>query len=174
MDMKAPYVLIVGCGNASRRDDGVGLYVIRGIAERLHLADVGAEDEARLEGMVASAAGALRVELRFEQQLDIVLADELGAVDLFIVVDAHTGAYPETLRRVELEPGYESSITSHHLTPETLAGLSQALHQRAPRTIVYSIRGFDFNFGEELTPQTQEAADQAIAEIVALVNEGKI
>lgn len=163
-------VLVVGCGNASRRDDGVGLHVIVGLASRFGLsAEMAEEGSARVRGEVAGADGPVCLEMRFEQQLDLVLADELKDVDLFVAVDAHTGAYPEDVRRIEVEPGYSSSLTSHHLTPDTLAGISMALHGRAPRTVVFSVRGYDFNFGTELTPQTRAAADQAIDEIAALV-----
>lgn len=168
-------VLVVGCGNASRRDDGAGLYVIRGLAARFGLAPQPEEEDgfAEARGQVEGAAGPVCLEMRFTQQFDLVLADELKEVDLFIAVDAHTGACPEALRRVEVSPGYSSSLTSHHLTPDTLAGISLALHGKAPRTVVFSVRGYDFNFGTDLTPQTQAAADQAIEEIATLVCGGE-
>lgn len=162
-------VLVVGCGNASRRDDGVGLYIILGVARRLGLPAEVEEGGARVHGEIDSAGGRVQVEMRFEQQLDLVLADELKDVDLFVAVDAHTGAYPEAVRRVEAEPGYSSSLTSHHLTPDTLAGVSLALHGKAPRTVIFSVRGHDFNFGTGLTPQTQAAADEAVEQITALL-----
>lgn len=164
--------LIVGCGNASRRDDGAGLYVIRELVRRFGFPE-GEPETALWEGDVPrpSASEPAHVELRFEQQLDITLAADLGGVDLWVVVDAHTGAYPEDLRRVEMEPGYSASMTSHHLTPDTILGLAVAMHSRTPRTVLFSIRGYDFNFGEEMTPQTRAAADQAVGEIVALVVE---
>lgn len=168
----AARVLIVGCGNESRRDDGVGLYVIREVSRQLGLVNADHdENAARRAGVVDAACGRVCVETRFEHQLDIVLADELKEYDLLVVVDAHTGAFPEALRREELQPGYESSMTSHHLTPETLVGLARALHGRAPRGVVFSARGHDFNFGSELTPATRAAADAAVAQIVTLVGE---
>ncbi|MBI3947360.1 MAG: hydrogenase maturation protease [Armatimonadetes bacterium] len=166
---RAPRVLVVGCGNESRRDDGVGLYVIRELARRLALREVEDTDAASATGEVPTPSGTACVELRFEHQLDLVLADDLRAVDRFVVVDAHTGAFPETLRRVELHPGYESSMTSHHLTPETLVGLARALHGHVPRAVLFSIRGYDFNFGTDLTPATRAAADQAVEEILGFV-----
>lgn len=166
-----PRVLIVGCGNASRRDDGVGLYVVRGLARAFGLPLDEEADEVSVAREVATPEGPVHLQLRFEQQLDIVLGDELKDVDLFAVIDAHTGVYPEALRRVEAEPGYTSSLTSHHLTADTLAGLSQALHGRAPRTFIFSVLGHDFNFGEDLTPQTQAAADEAVRQLRDLVQE---
>lgn len=171
--MGLPQVLIVGCGNASRRDDGVGLYVIRGLARAFGLPLDESADEIRIEGDVAIPGGRAHLDLRFEQQLDIVLGYELKEFDLFAVIDAHTGAYPEPLRRVEPDPGYSPSLTSHHLTADTLAGLSQALHGRAPRTLIFSVLGYDFNFGDELTPATREAADDAIRQLRELVEQVK-
>ncbi len=164
-----PHLLIVGCGNESRRDDGVGLYVMQALARHWGLSS-DEEDLAHMQGEAQTAAGPATLELRFEHQLDLVLADDLGSVDLFVVVDAHTGPHVEALRRVDVGPGYETSMTTHHLTPETLVGLSMALHHRAPRAVVFSVRGYDFNFGSELTPQTQAAADEAITQICDLVS----
>ncbi|MDH7569006.1 MAG: hydrogenase maturation protease [Armatimonadota bacterium] len=162
-------ILVVGCGNASRRDDGVGLYVLRALMQRLPVQGEVDEDTAQAEGELPTREGPASLQLRFEHQLDIVLAAELANVDLFVVIDAHTGAFPEQIRRVSVKPGYEPSMTSHHLTAETVVGLGQALHGHVPRAMLYSVRGHDFNFGNELTPGTRAAADQVVEEILDLL-----
>jgi hydrogenase maturation protease len=168
-EVQSMRVLIVGCGNSSRRDDGIGLYVVQALSRRFGLPEFDPSTEERLTGEVAGAAGPVSVDLRFEQQLDISLGAELADFDLFIVVDAHTGTYQEPLRRAEADPGYSPSLTSHHLTADTLAGVSLALNGKAPRSLVYSARGYDFNFGTELSPETVAAADEAVEEIAGLV-----
>lgn len=162
-------VLVVGCGNESRCDDGVGPYVVRALARRLGVPEAAEQSLNFAEGEVATPSGGVCVALRCEHQLDLALAEELGKVDQFVVVDAHAGTFAHAVRRQEVQPTYELSFTSHHLTPATLAGLAQTLHRRAPRTVVFSIHGDRFDFGTELSTATRAAADQAVEEILEFI-----
>ena len=141
-------VLLVGYGNPSRSDDGVGWYVAQQISERL----------------------GDQLHIRTYHQIEIDLAEDILDYDLVILVDAHVSDSPEGLIRHEVEPDYRLSPSSHHFTPATLLSISKALYDRPlPRLLLYTIKAHDLNFGEVLSPDTHRHADEAIESICELV-----
>jgi hydrogenase maturation protease len=156
--------LIIGYGNPSRRDDGVALAIVNGLRglQGRPLLD---EDMDGLEELGAE------IDTIFLQQLTPELAEIIARYDEVIFVDAHLGQYPELLREVALEPtAYAPTLVSHHLRPEALLALTQALWGQAPRARLLSVRGYDFDFGTELSPMTEEGSKRAIARIWQALN----
>jgi hydrogenase maturation protease len=150
--------LIIGYGNPSRRDDGVGLAVVNGLRQRLGKAPFDEGDDGYNE-----LGGA--VDTLFLQQLMPELAETLAGYDHVWFVDAHLGVYPELVRRTALVAQYGLASVSHHLGPETLLALTQQLYGRAPAGELVSIRGFDFDFGNNLSAQTAEGVRQVIEDL---------
>jgi len=150
--------LVIGYGNPSRRDDGVGLAVVNGLRERLGLPPL-AEGDDGFDDLGQS------LDTLALQQLTPELAETVAAYDRLILVDAHVGTYPELIQRVQLRPQVEPSLVSHHLKPNHLLALTVQLFGRAPVAELLSIRGFDFDFGPGLSPATAEGVQQVIAEI---------
>ena len=150
--------LIIGYGNPSRRDDGVGLAVINGLRRRLGKApfDEGDDGYNELGGPV---------DTLFLQQLMPELAETLAGYDRVWFVDAHLGIYPELVRRTTLTAQFGLASVSHHLGPETLLALAQQLYGQAPAGELISIRGFDFDFGVELSAETAAGVDQVVDEL---------
>jgi hydrogenase maturation protease len=147
--------LIIGYGNPSRRDDGVGLAVINGLRQWLGQAPLDEGDDGYSE-----LGGA--IDTLFLQQLMPELAETLADYDRVWFVDAHLGVYPELVRRTALAAHYGLASVSHHLGPETLLALAQQIYGQAPAGELISIRGFDFDFGNELSPQTAEGVRQVV------------
>jgi hydrogenase maturation protease len=139
--------LIIGYGNDSRNDDGAGWFVVAELA-RLNL------------------PGAT---LETAQQLDVDFADTVCNHDRVIFVDAAVPEFSKPWARADVTPGFQPHAVAHYLTPADVLGLSQTLHGSAPRGILFSIRGRDFNFGTTLTPETEAAAREVVREIVALL-----
>jgi len=154
--------LIVGYGNPYRTDDGAGYHVLSEIARRLGRPPLGPDDDG-LDQMGGE------VDLVCLRQLLPELAEKLGSYDLVIFVDAHTGAYDEALRCVPLQPNYAPSAFTHHMKPEALLGLTTAFSEAVPRSFLFSIRGYDFDLGEELSDQTSRLADQATQRIIDMI-----
>jgi len=150
--------LIIGYGNPSRRDDGVGLAVINGLRQRLGQAPLEEGDDGYNE-----LGGA--IDTLFLQQLMPELAETLAGYERVWFVDAHLGVYPELVRRTALVAHYSLASVSHHLGPETLLALAQQLYGQAPAGELISIRGFDFDFGNELSAQTAEGVRQVVEEL---------
>jgi len=162
-------VLIIGCGNPSRSDDSVGLYLINEINRRVGnppiRADVtfaGMEDNGEGDGWLTTA---------FVQQLGPELADVIKDYDLVIFVDAHTGVYAEEIRFVEVVPSYVTSAFSHHLEPAAIVALAEMLYNSRPRAFAVSVRGYDFQFGTELSETTRALADQALDRVMLVLGQ---
>jgi hydrogenase maturation protease len=151
-------VIVFGYGNPDRQDDGVAWHILAGLAQRLgQYAPRDPEDE-------FAENGAPR--LIFTLQLTPELAETCSTGERICFVDAHTGSLPEDLRVIPIHPAFENSPFSHHMTPQTLLALGQALYYANPEAILVSVRGYKFGFARELSPRTQELSQQAIEMII--------
>lgn len=153
-------VLVIGYGNPSRQDDGVGLAVVNGVRLRtgqvpLDEGDDGFDDLGH------------PLDTLFLQQLSPELAETLIDYDHVVLVDAHFGIYPELIHRTDLDPQVESAIVSHHFKPGTLLALAHQLYGRAPTAELISVRGYAFDFTSVLSPETAAGVEQVIEELAA-------
>ena len=144
--------LILGYGNDSRNDDGVGWFVIAELAKL------------NLPGVSLSTA----------HQLEVDVAETACAYDRVIFVDAAIPESPAPWWRTEVAPGFASHAVAHYLTPGDVLGLSQTLYGRMPRGIAFCVRGQDFNFGTTLSPETKLAALAVVGQITALVTQTEL
>ncbi len=151
-------ILIIGYGNPSRRDDGVGLVVVNGLRERLGRSPLSEGEDGY--GELGSPLDTL-----FLRQLVPELSETLAQYDRVWFVDAHTGVIPDPVRRVVLQPGMDPALVSHHLKPEALLALAEQLYGHAPQAELISIRGFDFNFGDKLSAETTMGARRVVVEL---------
>lgn len=140
--------LVLGFGNRSRTDDGVGWFVL----ERLQ--------ELKLPN----------VELHTSHQLDVDHAELVSGFDEVIFVDAAIPQSSQPIARTVVQPYFRSHAVAHYLTPGDLLELAQTLFGRAPRGILFSIRGADFNFGTTLSPATERAAHDVVRQIEDLLS----
>ena len=144
--------LIIGYGNDSRNDDGIGWFVVAELQRR------------GLSGVTFATA----------HQLEVDLAETARDYDLVVFVDA---AIPESRAAwwsEEVVAGFQSHAVAHFLAPADVLGLCRTLYGRAPRGIAFSIRGHDFNFGSAFSPETRLAGAEVIGQITALVANIKV
>ncbi|MBU6402648.1 MAG: hydrogenase maturation protease [Verrucomicrobia bacterium] len=139
--------LILGYGNRGRRDDGVGWFVVEQL-EALGLPDT---------------------DFDTRQQLEIELAETLAPYDRVIFVDAATPEAPAAVEHRPVVPRFQSHSLSHCLSPDELVGLCDSLFGRAPAAVLFSIRGRDFGFGDQLSAQTKHSALEVVRQIAELL-----
>ena len=139
--------LVIGYGNPSRRDDGVGHYVVEKLRRR---------------------AGD-KVDTLALHQLGPELAETIKDYDLVIFVDAHAGEYAEELRMAPVEAAYHPSAFTHFMNPGSLLALVKGLYREEPQAFVVSIRGYDFDFGTELSEKARRHADNAVNRIIEMI-----
>jgi hydrogenase maturation protease len=155
-------VIIFGYGNPDRQDDGVAWHVLAGLAQRLgQSVPRDLEDEFDESGPP---------RLVYNLQLVPELAESIAECQRVCFVDAHTGSIPQDLQAVPLQPQFQNSPFSHHMTPQTLLALCQELYQAVPEALLVSIRGFEFGFSRSLSAQTQALSKQAIELILQWLN----
>jgi hydrogenase maturation protease len=138
-------VLVVGYGNSLRSDDGIGW----------HAAGLLATDP-RLAGARVLA----------QHQLVPELAVDVSRASLVVLVDAAAGGDPGSLlvRRVRPRPPTPAAW-SHHLDPETLAGLAEVLYGFVPPIVLVSVAAGSLVEGDRLSV----ALEQALPEVVEVV-----
>jgi hydrogenase maturation protease len=145
--------LVIGYGNPSRRDDGVGLAVINNLRARLGLPALD-ESADGFDDLVHP------LDTLFLQQLNLELAETLAQYGRVCFVDARVGSAGEQIvQRTPIEPSLDPALVSHHFRPGRLLALAQVLYGAAPSAELISIQGFDFDFGTDLSP----AAVQGVA-----------
>jgi len=155
-------ILIIGYGNPDREDDGVAWHVLNGIASRLgrpQFDEVG-EGFQQLEGTL---------DLLFQLQLTPELAETLAQYDSVCFVDAHTGNIEADLQVISIDPAYQASAFTHHMTPQTCLALAQGLYQAEPQAVLVSIRGYQFEFSHTLSDKTARLASEAVDRIIGWI-----
>lgn len=140
--------LLVGIGNPLRSDDGVGSFIVQKVNER-HIP--------HLKTIVS-------------QQLNIELLEEAREFNKVLLVDASLVGEGLTLRKVHpMEEGLMSS--THHLSAEFFLTLSKKLYPEEINLYLCSIRGKNFDLGEELSPEVKKIIPNAVEEICAFLTE---
>ncbi len=156
--------LIVGFGNAFRRDDGVARVVINCLRKQLGRAallplDDGFDDLGH------------PIDTVVMHQIVPELAEVLADYDVTIFVDAHVATLPDPIHKEKLEVGFRTPFVSHQFHPSTVLALAKQMHGQAPEAWLFSLLGHDFDFGEGLSEETAELVPEAIDHILDLIEE---
>ena len=118
-------VLLVGFGNEYRRDDGLGI---------------------RLLDLVDDEIQKIKI-----QELSIDILDDIKNFEVVIFVDAALEGEDINFRKIEKEPKF--SPLTHHLSPEELLIWAENINKKNYEFYLLSIRGYDFDFGEEISKE---------------------
>ncbi len=141
--------VIVGVGNAYRRDDGVGLAVA-----------------ALLEGRVPR-----RVEIIACEQEPSRLLDAWEQADTALVIDAvDSGAEPGTLVRFDASelpiPTHLFRTSTHAFGVGDAIELARVLGRLPARVVVYGVEGAEFAAGEGLSTLVAAAIESTAAAVL--------
>lgn len=146
--------LILGYGNPDRQDDGVAWHIQRALALELGLPAPGSyEDEFPINDAL---------DFEFHLQLTPEMAEEIARYERVCFVDAHTGSIPEEVRLILVESEFQRSPFTHHLTAQSLLSMCETLYGKKPEAVLLSARGYRFEFGRELSPETEAFLPQAV------------
>jgi hydrogenase maturation protease len=138
-------VLVVGYGNPLRGDDGIGWHAARLLATDPRLADA---------------------RVLAQHQLVPELAADISRASLVVLVDAAAEGDPGSVRVRRVEPRPAPPTTwSHHVDPQTLAGLAEALYGATPPMVLVSVSAGSFAEGDGLS----SALERALPEVVKVV-----
>ena len=149
-----PKILVIAYGNRDRQDDGAGWHILSQVAAQLSL------QAPELPGeWTESEDGSLR--LLYLYQLLPELAEDLIDYGQIIFVDAHNSPELPNLVFEPISPAWVHSAFTHHLSIGELLAITQTLYARCPAAWLLSVRGYAFEFSQELSPHTQALARQA-------------
>jgi hydrogenase maturation protease len=126
---REPRILVLGYGNPGRQDDGLGPAAASEI-ESLAWPNLTAFDS---------------YQLSIEDAMDVAAHDVVWFVDA-----AKTGPSPYAVR--DLSPAATVEFTSHIVRPEAILAIAHQCYGRSPQAFLLAIRGYEFEFVEELTP----------------------
>lgn len=144
-------MLIIGIGNAFRRDDGAGLVAARRL-EALNLPGVAV--------LLHPGEGASLMEA-WQNADHVVLIDAV-----------QSGAPPGTLHRIDASerdpaPTFFSG-SSHTFGVAEAIALARTLGRLPRRLVIFGIEGVDYTYGPGLTPEVENAVAQVTDAISAL------
>jgi hydrogenase maturation protease len=148
MALGVSMILLIGCGNSLRRDDGAGL-VLAELLERNW------------------RSGPQEVQRVSVHQLTPDLAEYIARKEVSVVVFvdsrvAITGArgFQVQVHKLDVEDSF--STTSHHMDPKTVMLYLQRLYGKNPRSWTVTVPGLDFDHGEGLSQIARTAIADAL------------
>lgn len=162
MNENVKRTLIAGFGNQFRRDDGLGPAVVNGLRKHLDRPAIDPLDDGFDDLGHA-------IDTIVLHQLVPELAETVADYDLLIFVDAHVGSIPELMHEERLDIAYHTPFVSHQFHPSTVLALAQQIYGRAPQTVLLSLRGYDFDFGEGLSAEAHTLIEPAVKRICELI-----
>jgi len=136
--------VIIGIGNDSRGDDGIGPRVARAVPAR-----------SGLETMVV-------------QQIDPRLAERLRTAGRVLFIDARIDGTSIRLDRIG-SSGHRG--VSHSCSPESLLGWMQLAYETVPESWLLSLPGRSFGIGEGLSASAEAMIPDAMGRIERWLDE---
>ncbi|MCG6924346.1 MAG: hydrogenase maturation protease [Acidobacteria bacterium] len=143
-------VLVIGCGNPQRGDDGVAWKVL---------------DALRAAPPRLDAPPLL---LKRVHQLAPELAEPASRARAVIFVDARADAEAGTVSCEPVEPGPGSAFLTHSLSPQEVLLYAERLFGHVPRAAVVTVGGTSFGHGSELSAEVLRAVPKAARRIRSL------
>ena len=135
--------LVVGYGNPTRSDDGIGWYAVEALKEVLN----GSAD------------------FITEHQLLPEMALDFEGYEKVLFIDAAVGKTPGEIKVVPIEYGQPANKTiTHHVHPQDLLALAHAHFNAHPEACLITVTGEHFEFGEELSDVVRRAIEGVVGE----------
>ena len=144
--MKEKEIALIGIGNVLRGDDGLGNYIVEKI-EQLHIKNV---------------------RTIIVHQLHVELLEELKDFDSIIFVDASLKSDEFIFEEIKSNSSAPLS-SSHRINAEMFVQLARKLYQSNTRFYSCAIKGYDFDMGENLSPQAKSNTEKAIEQLTCFI-----
>jgi hydrogenase maturation protease len=143
-------MLVIGVGNEYRRDDGVGLAVVRALAGQLPPG----------------------VEVIMQSGEATALMNAWGDANVVILIDAvAVQGTPGKVYRIDANamplPAELFSRSTHDFGVAAAIELARTLGQLPSRVIVFGVEGQNFFDGEGLSPLVEQAASKMVDQVMS-------
>jgi hydrogenase maturation protease len=138
-------ILVIGCGNPLRSDDGVGRYAAR---------------------QIAATVPQDYVAVLVRHQLTPDLAEQVCKACLVIFIDASCEDPPGKIHSRRLAPEATlPGLLMHHLTPAGLLAFTKSVYGNCPPAVLYSVGARCFEFGEVLSDEVYRCLPELLTRI---------
>ncbi len=137
--------LVIGVGNTLRRDDGLGPFIVNSLPP--------------IDGVLTLAV----------HQLTADLIEQVSRAKRVLFIDASTVDEPIAVKRIT----EHSASLGHVFGPAALLNLAKGIHGSAPEGWLLPVSGYDFDFGEELSPKAAAVVPTAKAVVLNWINDGE-
>ncbi len=137
--------LVIGVGNTLRRDDGLGPFIASTLPP--------------IDEVLTLAV----------HQLTADLIEQVSRAKRVLFIDASTVDEPIEVKRIT----EQSASLGHVFGPAALLDLAKGIHGSAPEGWLLAVPGYDFDFGEELSPKAAAAVPTAKTVVLNWINEGR-
>ena len=132
-------MLLIGIGNCSRRDDGLGWAFLDRIKKKL-------------------PAG---VELIYKYQLNIEDAEMISETDTVIFIDAFSGKLKTGFSFDKCLPADSFEFTTHALSPGVIVSLCKNLYDTKPDAFILKIQGTEWELKDGLSQPAERNLQKA-------------
>jgi hydrogenase maturation protease len=136
-------ILIYGYGNPGRQDDGAGVVLAEQIESWAH------------------EQGISRVSTDSNYQLNLEDASAISEYDIVIFADASQSEINDFLFE-RLEPSASVEFTMHAVAPSFILHLCKQVFDRSPETYILHIKGYSWEFMNDMTEQAKANTNDAI------------
>jgi len=137
-------ILIYGYGNPGRRDDGLGIELVRMVQEWI--------DKHHLKCMTSEN----------NYQLNVEDAETISKMEIVVFVDATQEEGINEYKFKKIEPSDKKvEFSMHAVSPEFVLGLSNKLFKKLPETYVLAVKGYEWDFKEGLSYNANLNLEQA-------------
>jgi hydrogenase maturation protease len=133
--------LVIGIGNDSRQDDGLGWALLDKIEKAF-------SDD---------------VELVYRYQLNIEDADLIKDADCVLFVDACADNLEQGSVIETCTPNGDITFTTHALSPSAVLALCNQVYRENPRAYVLKMQGYEWELKTGLTEKGKENLEKAFA-----------
>ncbi|MFQ3566630.1 MAG: hydrogenase maturation protease [Aggregatilineales bacterium] len=141
-------ILVLGCGNPLRADDGIGPQIALALAHRRDL-----------PGLNASVC----------HQLTPELAEPLSRAHRALFIDASVQVAPGALSIDLVEPTAYEAVLVHHLTPARLLAAARDWYGAAPAAWLGTVGVYDLGLSDRLSPLLRQALPALVEQVAAFI-----
>jgi len=132
---------LIGIGNCSRRDDGLGWAFLDKIKKKMPSGP----------------------ELIYKYQLNIEDAEMISSADTVVFIDAYSGALENGFSFEECLPVDSFEFTTHALSPGVIVSLCKNLYNSEPDAYVLKIQGSEWELKDGLSADAEKNLEKALA-----------
>ena len=112
---------------------------------------------------IAEALGGIAIE-----QLSLDYAETISQVDFLVLLDA---AYGETAGEIKIEAihAQDGIAMTHQSSPNKLLQMTKELYGSAPETLLITITGANFDYGDKFSPELQVLLPRLVEQVKDII-----